>query len=119
MALYVATAWVPWAPLLIVGIIVNAVGRSLMQPTHSALVSKLSDPRHQGTVFGFFHGVMALGRVVGPVIAGVVYKHHHTAPFSTGGAMLLMSAGWLLMLRVSGSRFAKAAPRTGPAAEMG
>ena len=48
---------------------VNATGRSLQQPTISALMSKYSDRNEQGAVFGLFHGLMSLARVAGPSIA--------------------------------------------------
>jgi len=69
---YTTTAFRPLLSVLLFAGAVNATGRSLQQPTISSLLSKFSDPRDQGVVFGLFHGLGSLARVVGPV-HGVIY----------------------------------------------
>ena len=110
---------ITFVPLLLLGVMLNAIGRSLLQPTLSSLVSRSSDPRHQGTVFGFFHGLMSMGRVVGPAIGGMIYKHHPTSPFTTAGVMLIVSAVWLLMLRLAGRRGEDTGAVVEPLSEIG
>ncbi len=80
------------------GLAINAVGRSLQQPTISSLVSKYSDPREQGVTFGFFQGLGSLARVVGPIVAGIVYERHVIGPFVTGACIITVAAAWLLLL---------------------
>jgi DHA1 family tetracycline resistance protein-like MFS transporter len=103
MGLYVQIGWTPLLWVLAMAGAGNAIGRSLQQPTLSALISKYSDPSEQGAVFGLFHGLSSLARVVGPVIAGLVYERHPTGPFLTGGALALAVAAWTMGLRISQS----------------
>ena len=113
MACFVRVGFAPVFALLLIGGAVNAVGRSLQQPTLSALVSKFSDPREQGVVFGLYHGLSSVARVVGPVVAGLVYDRHHTAPFLVAGAIVLAVAAWTVLLRVEATRaVSEAAPAT-------
>jgi len=77
----------------------NATGRSLQGPTLSSLVSQNSDPRMQGTVFGFYHMLGSLARVIGPLIAAALYSRHHTAPFILAAVMTLAIALWTIAVR--------------------
>ena len=64
------TALTEWyrSPWLLAGsAVVYAFGRSLFQPTISALVSHHSDVDQQGLSFGFFQAVGTLARIVGPL----------------------------------------------------
>ncbi len=81
----------------------NATGRSLQGPTLSSLVSQNSDPRMQGTVFGFYHMLGSLARVIGPLIAAALYTHHRTAPFLLAACMTLLIAVWSAVLHYSRS----------------
>jgi MFS family permease len=100
MALFTLTAFQPLLWVLLAAGAVNAAGRSLQQPTISSLISKFSDPRDQGAVFGLFHGMGSLARVVGPLVAGVAYPYlHHAAQFVTAGAIAIAMALWTAALR--------------------
>src|SRR5918993_1541872 len=84
MALFTVTAFEPLLWVLLAAGAVNAAGRSLQQPTISSLISKFSDPRDQGVVFGLFHGMGSLARVVGPLVAGLAYPYlNHAGQFVT------------------------------------
>ncbi len=91
----------------------NATGRSLQGPTLSSLVSQNSDPRMQGTVFGFYHMLGSLARVIGPLIAAALYSRHHTAPFILAAVMTLLIAFWTIAVRQNA---ASATPVAGAAA---
>jgi DHA1 family tetracycline resistance protein-like MFS transporter len=79
---------------------VNATGRSLQQPTISALMSQHSNRDEQGAVFGLFHGLMSLARVAGPLIAAPAFLFmHHTGQFLTAGIVTLLMAVWTAGLR--------------------
>jgi MFS family permease len=79
---------------------VNAAGRSLQQPTISSLISKFSDPRDQGVVFGVFHGLSSLARVFGPILAGFTYPLlNHAGQFVTAGLIAIAMALWTTALR--------------------
>lgn len=77
----------------------NATGRSLQGPTLSSLVSRNSDPRMQGTVFGFYHMLGSLARVIGPLIATALYSRQHTAPFALAAIMTAAIALWTIAVR--------------------
>jgi len=93
-------AWAGLALLLVCGLF-NATGRSLQTPTLSSLVSKFSPEDQQGVVFGLYHGLGSLARVVGPVGAGLLYDRHHSAPFMVAGIITLGAAVWTIGLRMS------------------
>jgi MFS transporter, DHA1 family, tetracycline resistance protein len=85
--------------LLLTGTL-NAVGRSIQGPTSSSLMSKFSDPREQGVVFGLYHGLSSLARVIGPIIAGLTYPLlRHTGQFVTAGIISMTMALWTLAIR--------------------
>jgi DHA1 family tetracycline resistance protein-like MFS transporter len=85
--------------IVVAGIILNATGRSLQTPTLSALISHSSDPRQQGTVFGLFHMLGSLARVIGPIVATLAYTHHHSAPYLMAGGITFAIAVWTIWLR--------------------
>ena len=100
MALFVGCAWLPAIWLLAVAGGVNSVGRSLQGPTLSSLLSKFSDPKEQGVVFGLYWGLSSLARVAGPIIAGLTYPYwRNTGQFVTSGAIILLVAVWTMAVR--------------------
>lgn len=92
------SAWLPLLVILVVGGAIHAFGRSLFQPSISALVSRNSPEDIQGTSLGLHQGVGTLGRVVGPIIAGLVYANHLTLPWVVGAMLLVVAAVWMLTL---------------------
>ena len=98
MMLYVEAGFQPMILLLLVGGLFNASGRSLQTPALSALVSHFSDPKQQGTVFGLFHMLGSLARVIGPTIAGLIYTLHHTSPYLTAGSITALVTLWTVGL---------------------
>src|SRR5206468_3306594 len=99
MLMLAALAYQPMLAIIIIAIIINASGRSLQTPTLSALISHTSDPRQQGTVFGLFHMLGSLSRVIGPVVATGVYTRHHAAPYLLAGTITFAAAVWTVSLR--------------------
>ena len=86
--------------LLLVAGAINAVGRSFQQPTLSSLLSKFSERNEQGIVFGLYHGLSSLARVVGPVIAGLAYPLlWHTGQFLVAAIIAVAMGLWTLALR--------------------
>jgi MFS family permease len=96
---FMATSWWTLLALLCFAGATNATGRSLQQPTVSSLLSKFSDPREQGIVFGLYHGLGSLARVVGPIVAGVAYNVKHVGAFAAAGVVALAMSVWTLLLR--------------------
>jgi MFS transporter, DHA1 family, tetracycline resistance protein len=100
MGVYVITGRMPLLSILLIAGAINAVGRSLQQPPIATLISKHSERSEQGAVFGLYHGLGSLARVVGPVTAGFVFEHvGMTSPFAVAGIVMLGVAIWLMGLR--------------------
>jgi len=103
MALFIYLAWLPAIWVLALAGLFNATGRSFQGPTLSSLLSKYSDPRQQGAVFGLYHGLSSLARVAGPIIAGFAYHMHpslrKTGQFWIAGIALLLIAIWTAMIQ--------------------
>jgi MFS-type transporter involved in bile tolerance (Atg22 family) len=86
--------------LIFVAGAINSVGRSFQQPTMSSLLSKFSDRNEQGVVFGFYHGLGSLARVVGPMVAGLTYPFlRNTGQFLVAAAIAVAMGVWTLILR--------------------
>src|SRR5688500_2071631 len=62
---FVQVGWKPMVGLLVICTLCNATGRSLQTPALSALISRFSDPKQQGAVFGLFHMLRSEERRVG------------------------------------------------------
>jgi multidrug resistance protein len=62
-----------------------AMGNSLSQPTMSAIASKGASPALQGRVLGVVQSAGSLGRVFGPVIAGILLTSDHLGSNSRYG----------------------------------
>jgi DHA1 family tetracycline resistance protein-like MFS transporter len=86
--------------ILFIGGAINATGRSFQQPTMSSLVSKFSDPRQHGVVFGLYQGLGSLARVAGPVVGGLAYPYmRNTAQFVVAGVIAIAMGMWTFALR--------------------
>jgi hypothetical protein len=100
MFTYVQGSFHHLVALLLIGGFLNAGGRSLQMPTLSTLISHESDPKTQGTVFGLFHGLGSLGRVIGPLIATSIYAATRPwPPFATAGCIMACIFLWTVTLR--------------------
>lgn len=100
MGAFTITAFRPLLAVLLVAGAINAAGRSFQQPTISSLISKFSDPRDQGVVFGLFHALGSLARVLGPIAAGLAYPlFHHTGQFIVAAVIAIAMALWTAALR--------------------
>lgn len=95
------TYWHAAVWLLVLGAIINAFGRSLFQPTISALVSHHSDPQQQGLSYGFFQGVGTLSRALSPLGAGFMYARLHSSPWIIGSLCLAATGLGLVVIRSS------------------
>lgn len=95
-------AYVSGSPLLAIlasAAILNAVGRSLQTPTLSALLSQNAHADTQGIAYGVFQGMASLARVIGPLLAGVLYAFDPPVMFLVGAGLLAVSAFWLISLK--------------------
>jgi DHA1 family tetracycline resistance protein-like MFS transporter len=98
MALYALTCWHPLVAILIPAALLNAFGRSMWFPSLNSLISHSAGRETQGITFGVFHAMMSLSRVIGPLIAGVIFARHVSAPFIVAGAILFGVGVWIARL---------------------
>jgi DHA1 family tetracycline resistance protein-like MFS transporter len=84
--------------LLLIGGAINSAGRSLQTPTLFALISKNSDRRQQGVVFGMNQGLGSLARVIGPAVGGLLYERMPSAPFALAAGISLLVCLWTAAL---------------------
>jgi len=85
-------ATVPFAPsiaVLLVALAFSAAGRAVLQPSMMSLVSIEARPEHRGVVLGTFQSAASLGRVIGPVLAGLLYDARMGAPFWFASLLLV------------------------------
>ena len=87
-----------WAPLFVVLFLV-AIGQGVFGPSSGALIAELAPEERRGEAFGYQQSAGALGRVVGPVLGGVLFDAAGTgAPYLFGAALMMiaLAAVWAL-----------------------
>jgi DHA1 family tetracycline resistance protein-like MFS transporter len=84
-------------PLAFAGIIVSALGNSLVTPSMEGMVSKAASVQEQGRVQGGSQSVQALGRVVGPLWGGFSYERLGQAAPYISSAIGLAIAGLTIL----------------------
>ena len=82
-----------------------AVGRSLIDPSTSALISKAAGANAQGRTFGTFQGLSSLARIVGPFAGLTLFEAHPNLPFLLGGGIcvIVLMMGLVLLKRTQGA----------------
>ncbi len=74
--------------VLAVGAAMLATGNGLVNPSTSALVSRISSAEEQGLNQGIVQSAAAVARIVGPIIGGFLFEYvWEGAPFLLGAAM--------------------------------
>lgn len=113
MMMYAGVAWRTTLVVLGLAGVIQAVGRSLQQPTISSLLSKHSDPSEQGLVFGVYHGMSSIARVIGPIVGWLLYPFwNNTGQFWGSATIVTIATVWTISAR-------RAAATNGhPAGEM-
>jgi len=74
--------------VLLVPLLGAATGRAVMQPALMSLTSVAAPPERRGAVMGTYQSAASLGRVAGPLLAGLLYGMSMAAPFWFAGALL-------------------------------
>lgn len=70
-----------------------ALGSGMFNPSVAGLVSLASPSDKQGFGLAVNQSAAALGRVVGPTTAGLLFSYNPTAPFVIGSALTLVALG--------------------------
>ena len=85
---------------LVIGMAVIAFGSGLVNPSLSALVSRLGAREGQGSVLGVLQSAGALARVFGPAAGGVLYQSFGPrAPYAAAAFGMLLAAIASIWLR--------------------
>jgi DHA1 family tetracycline resistance protein-like MFS transporter len=87
----------PFGAMLAIQVIV-ASGSGVFSPSSSSLLSRSVPSDRQGAILGVGQSVSALGRIVGPSLAGALLDLHRSLPFALGA--VLLGAAAVLSLRV-------------------
>ncbi len=77
-------------PLLLVSGVLMASGSALLTPSLQALVSRSAGRHEQGEALGLNQSFSALGRVLGPAVAGYLFVHESGLPFYAGAGLMLV-----------------------------
>jgi DHA1 family tetracycline resistance protein-like MFS transporter len=88
---FAGMAGVFW-PMLVIAFLM-ALGTGLVNPSLTSLLSRSVDQSQQGTTLGLGQSLSALGRIIGPSVAGVLFQWSGALPFWVGAAFLTVSAG--------------------------
>jgi DHA1 family multidrug resistance protein-like MFS transporter len=95
---------------ILASIALFSMGLALLTPSVTALISKRSTLEH-GLTMGLNNAFESLGRIFGPLAAGLLFDFSQDLPYWSGAAVML--AGFLLALaRISGIRQKEIRPPT-------
>ena len=75
-----------------------ATGSGLLNPSRSALLSRGAPAAYQGQALGISHSLAALGRIIGPAMAGILFEYNVSFPFWYSSIIMLLAFGlsfWL------------------------
>lgn len=72
--------------LLALGLI--SLGNAFLTPTLSSLLSKVAPPGEQGLLMGTAQSFASLGRVLGPILGGLLYGLHPILPFEVSALLM-------------------------------
>ena len=85
--------------LILGSILFMSFGNGLTLSIGLGLISKFSNPDEQGGILGLTQSLAALARFAGPSWGGIVYHYiSFTAPFLTGGIVMIGATIWSLRL---------------------
>jgi DHA1 family multidrug resistance protein-like MFS transporter len=87
-----------WAfnlPTVVLTISLFVLSNSMLRPAVSSLTSKRSTVG-QGVAMGLNNSFMSLGRITGPLLAGLLFDLGQDLPYMVGGAIMLL--GFIIAL---------------------
>ncbi len=86
-----AIAWASSSWILYIGLFFLSIGSAMAIPCLTALISLYTPAENQGQGLGIFRSLGALARVIGPLVAGILYWSWGAAsPYLLGAAFLLI-----------------------------
>jgi MFS family permease len=91
----VALAGQVW--MLVLAVSLNALGQGVLRPTCTSAVSNSAPPQHRGLAIGTQTSAQGLVRIVGPLVAGLLYTSVGPgAPFAVGAGLVALAAAVVL-----------------------
>lgn len=105
-------------PVLLLSMTALALGMGAMQPSINSLISRRAGAQQQGEVMGVAQSVGSLSRVLGPIVAGLLFTQFgRQSPFLWGALLVLgaLLVGWRLARRLAPEPVAEPSPPLGPA----
>lgn len=97
--LFVAVSRDPVLAVLAATIIVFNLGDGLFQPSMGGIIANAAPPEAQGRVQGANQGQQSVARVIGPLLAAVLYPLSPGAPYAAGAVIVLLGLGVLTSTR--------------------
>jgi MFS family permease len=76
--------------LLLIVSLVLGLANSFVQPMLQTILSKETDEKSQGSIFGLSASYMSIGQIVGPILGGIVATHSIPMPFLVGSGIILV-----------------------------
>jgi MFS transporter, DHA1 family, tetracycline resistance protein len=90
-------AGAPFSIMMLIGLLM-ATGTGMLHPSRNSLLSQGVPAQQQGRALGLNQSLSALGRVIGPASAGLLFEQGINLPFWIGGSVIMASG--LLTLRL-------------------
>jgi DHA1 family tetracycline resistance protein-like MFS transporter len=81
-----------------------ALGSGVLNPSIPSLLSQATESDAFGGILGLGQSLSALGRVVGPMFAGLLFEFSHEVPFYLGAALMFTCSLVSLTIRVVSDR---------------
>lgn len=79
-------------PVLLVAVVVIALGQGVTQPSVTSLVTELVPAERRGEALGYQQSAGALGRITGPIIAGVIFDGlNEGAPYLISATLFVVA----------------------------
>lgn len=91
--------------LLFVALILVVSGFAFIQPSLHSLLSRRTDPAHQGAVLGVGQSVGALARICGSFIGIPLLMINHTLPYVVGAALMVVSLVLIVIAALGGKDY--------------
>jgi len=104
-----AVAFTNTAVAATIAICVLSVGSGFARPANSSLISRNAGSQ-QGTAIGLMDSFDSLGRIVGPTVAGFIYRLNPTLPYASGAILFLVALGLSLFWVKSAKALGHAVP---------
>lgn len=81
----------PWVPLLL-GVTVMGFAMGIANPSVSSLITRSAPEDMQGSVSGVMQSLGAFARILGPLLASVLFDVKYWAPYLLGAVIMLVPA---------------------------